>query len=96
MPTPKIVAVATATPPHRFTQAELLALAGYTDERRRGFFARSEIEGRHLWIDPRHFRPHESVDELNARFTEGALARHRCVDHWTFPSKTYSAGPASV
>ena len=74
MPTPKIVAVATATPPHRFTQAELLALAGYTDERRRGFFARSEIEGRHLWIDPRHFRPDESVDELNARFTDGALA----------------------
>jgi predicted naringenin-chalcone synthase len=70
---PKIVAVATATPPHRFTQADLLALAGYTDERRRGFFARSAIEGRYLWIDPARFRPDESVDELNARFGEGAL-----------------------
>ena len=74
MPTPKIVAVATATPPHRFTQAELLALAGYTDERRRGFFAQSEIEGRHLWIDPRRLRPDESIDELNERFATGALA----------------------
>jgi alkylresorcinol/alkylpyrone synthase len=71
---PKIIAVATATPPHRFTQAELLALAGYADERRRGFFAQSAIEGRHLWIDPLRFRPDESVDALNARFAEGALA----------------------
>lgn len=71
---PKIVAVATATPPHRFTQAELLAMAGYADERRRGFFSRSAIEGRHLWIDPARFRPDESVDGLNARFGEGALA----------------------
>src|SRR5437867_3751203 len=45
MPAPKIVAVATATPPNRFTQAELLALAGYRDEGRRGFFTRSDIEG---------------------------------------------------
>jgi alkylresorcinol/alkylpyrone synthase len=71
---PKIIAVATATPPHRFTQGELLALAGYTDERRRGFFAQSAIEGRHLWIDPARFRPDEGVDALNARFAEGALA----------------------
>ena len=73
MPTPRIVAVATATPPHRFTQAELLAMAGYTDERRRGFFGRSDIEGRGLWIDPARFHPDESVDELNARFVDGAL-----------------------
>jgi predicted naringenin-chalcone synthase len=74
MPVPKIVAVATATPPHRFTQEALLALAGYTDERRRAFFAQSDIESRALWIDPARFRPDESVDELNARFSEGALA----------------------
>ena len=74
MPLPKIAAVATATPPHRFTQAQLLALAGYRDEERRGFFRRSDIEGRHLWIDPASFRPDESVDELNDRFRAGALA----------------------
>src|SRR5437867_825002 len=74
MSAPRIAAVATAVPPHRFTQAELLALAGYADERRRGFFAASDIAGRHLWIDPARFSPTESVDELNARFVEGALA----------------------
>jgi predicted naringenin-chalcone synthase len=74
MSAPRIAAVATAVPPHRFTQAQLLALAGYTDERRRGFFAASDIAGRHLWIDPARFRPDESVDELNARFRAGALA----------------------
>ncbi|MBI4592808.1 MAG: hypothetical protein HY728_01200, partial [Candidatus Rokubacteria bacterium] len=74
MPVPRIAAVATATPPHRFAQAELLALAGYGDPRRRGFFERSDIDGRHLWIDPARFRPDESIDELQARFAEGALA----------------------
>src|SRR5882724_1929276 len=73
MPFPRIAAVATATPPHRFTQAQLLALAGYRDEERRGFFRRSDIDGRHLWIDPATFRPNESVDELSDRFREGAL-----------------------
>ncbi|PYM40616.1 MAG: hypothetical protein DME12_14900 [Candidatus Rokuibacteriota bacterium] len=73
MPTPRITAVATATPPHRFAQAELLALAGYRDARRRGFFSRSEIEGRHLYIDPATFRPDESVDAMQARFRRGAL-----------------------
>jgi len=66
MPLPRIVAVATATPRERFTQAELLALAGYDDGQRRGFFNRSDIEGRHLYIDRATFRPDESVDELGA------------------------------
>jgi predicted naringenin-chalcone synthase len=74
MPFPKIAAVATATPPHRFTQPELLALAGYRDEERSGFFRRSDIEGRYLWIDPGTFRPNESVDELSERFRTGAQA----------------------
>jgi predicted naringenin-chalcone synthase len=73
MPFPKIAAVATATPPHRFTQSELLTLAGYRDEERSGFFRRSDIEGRYLWIDPATFRPNETVDELSDRFREGAL-----------------------
>jgi alkylresorcinol/alkylpyrone synthase len=70
---PRVAAVATATPTQRFSQAELLALAGYTDERRRGFFTASDITGRYLFIDRERFRPDESVDELNARFGRGAL-----------------------
>jgi len=73
MPVPKIAAVATATPSRRFTQAELLALAGYDDARRRGFFSRSDIEGRHLCIDPATFRANENVDQLQERFRRGAL-----------------------
>src|SRR5437762_4450971 len=72
--TPRIAAVATAVPPYRYTQAQILALAGYADERRRGFFAASDIEGRHLWMDPARFTPDETVDQLNARFCEGARA----------------------
>jgi alkylresorcinol/alkylpyrone synthase len=73
MPYPRIAAVATATPAQRFTQAQLLSLAGYVDERRRGFFEASDIAGRHLYIDPEHFRPDESVDALSDRFRRGAL-----------------------
>jgi alkylresorcinol/alkylpyrone synthase len=74
MPTPKIIAVATATPPHRFTQERVLELAGYGDLVRQGFFANSQIEGRYLYLDPDHVRTDESVDELNDRFCRGALA----------------------
>ena len=73
MPLPKIAAVATATPAHRFGQAELLALAGYDDARRRGFFEQSDIEGRSLYIDPATFRPNETLDELQDRFGRGAM-----------------------
>jgi len=73
MPLPKIAAVATAVPPHRFSQAALLALAGYEDPRRRGFFEKSGIEGRHLYIDPATFRPDESIDEAQERFRRGVL-----------------------
>src|SRR5712692_2262698 len=38
MRTPRIAAVATATPSRRFTQAELLAIFGYEDAQRRSFF----------------------------------------------------------
>ena len=73
MPLPNIVAVATATPPHFLPQAQLLALAGYDDPRRRGFFEKSGIEGRHLYLNPATFRPDESIDEMQARFRRGAL-----------------------
>src|SRR4029450_7060070 len=73
MPHPETATVASAAPPHRFPQAELLALAGYRDEERSGFFRRSDIDGRYLWIDPATFQPNESIDQLSARFREGAL-----------------------
>ena len=66
----RILAVATATPPRRFTQEEILALSRYPDARRRHFFTASDIETRHLAIDPATFDPAEPLDALNARFAE--------------------------
>jgi len=74
MPVPRITAVATATPPHRYGQDDVLRAAGYTDPLRRGFFERSDIESRHLWITPDRLRPDETVDELADRARAGALA----------------------
>src|SRR6267142_4244393 len=90
--TPRIAAVATAVPPYRYTQAQILALAGYADERRRGFFTASDIEGRHLWIDPARFTPNESVDDLNARFCEGARALAESAARRALDRAGWSAG----
>ncbi|PYM29749.1 MAG: hypothetical protein DMD80_06035 [Candidatus Rokuibacteriota bacterium] len=90
--TPRIAAVATAVPPYRYTQAQILALAGYADARRRGFFAASDIEGRHLWIDPARFTPNETVDDLNARFREGALALAESAARAALERAGWSAG----
>jgi len=75
MPTPmaRIAAVATASPSTRFTQDEVLAVFGYDDPQRRGFFERSDIEGRYMYVDRDHARADESVDDLHARFQAGAL-----------------------
>src|SRR6266436_3340720 len=73
MGVPRIAAVATATPPHRFDQATLLKIAGYDDALRSGFFTNSQIDGRHLYLDPDTFTPDESVDEIGARFRRGAI-----------------------
>ena len=73
MGVPRILAVATATPPHRFDQATLLRIAGYDDALRSGFFTNSQIDGRYLYLDPETFRPNESVDEMSARFRRGAI-----------------------
>src|SRR5882724_1279445 len=46
MGAPRIVAVATATPPHRFDQTTLLRIAGYHDTLRAGFFRlRAQLDG---------------------------------------------------
>jgi alkylresorcinol/alkylpyrone synthase len=77
MTTPKIAAVATATPPYRYDQAAVLRMAGYGDAKRTGFFANSQIEGRYLYFDPAAFvpgeTPRETVDELGDRFRRGAI-----------------------
>ncbi len=73
MANPRILEVGTANPPNRFTQAEALALTGYTDERRRGFFLNSGIEGRYLAIDRNGFRPTETLDELQARYRKASV-----------------------
>ena len=85
MQSPTILAVATATPPSRFTQAEILALAGYRDPIRRGFFRKSGIAGRYLAIDRETFRPDETVDALQERFRKAApdlsaRAAARCLE----------------
>ncbi len=71
--TPRILAVGTATPRERFTQAEILRWTGYTDPLRRGFFLRSGIKHRRLFLDRETFTPDETVDQLNARFERGSL-----------------------
>jgi predicted naringenin-chalcone synthase len=73
MPLPKIAAVATGTPPHRFTQAELLARSGYEDALRRRFFEQSDIDTRCLYLDPERWAPRETVDELAERARCGSL-----------------------
>jgi alkylresorcinol/alkylpyrone synthase len=79
MSAPRILAVGTAIPPAYFPQSRLAELAGYTDAQRHGFFARSGIEGRHLYLDPDRVRTDESADELNERFRQGALELGRAA-----------------
>ena len=76
---PKILSVATATPPHYFSQSRLAELAGYGDAQRSGFFANSNIEGRYLCLDPANVRTDESAEELNDRFRKGSLELARAA-----------------
>lgn len=81
---PRIIAAATANPPWRFTQEQVLALSPYRDTRIREIFLNSDIEARYLWIDPERFTPDETVDQLHQRYREGALqiacqAAQRCL-----------------
>jgi predicted naringenin-chalcone synthase len=80
---PRIVAVGTAVPARRFTQAELADLFGYRDGLRRRFFFNSGIDSRHLYVTAATPRP-ETIDELSARFAEGSVrlgveAVERCL-----------------
>jgi len=65
-----IIAAATATPKHRYTQAQLLEMGG-RDRLRETFFLNSDIEFRHLYFPP-GFDGTETVDEMLARARRGA------------------------
>src|ERR1700737_5391228 len=105
MVTPKIAAVATATPRWRYDQATVLRMSGYDDPRRMGFFSNSLIQTRHLYMDPETFSPDESVDQLNDRWRRGAgevgkAAVARAIEQagWRleegdFPSPNTRTGP---
>ncbi|MBI4596336.1 MAG: type III polyketide synthase [Candidatus Tectomicrobia bacterium] len=70
---PRIFSLATANPPHRFSQSELLKLAGYEDTTRRAFFLNSEVYSRYLCINRETFTPTETVDELHSRYKKGSI-----------------------
>ena len=84
MPNPRILSVGTANPPNRFTQAEILALSPYRDERRRGARrpgrrpARGGRRAARLRARARPRpggRPRERRRHPRARAGRGALAR---------------------
>jgi 3,5-dihydroxyphenylacetyl-CoA synthase len=82
---PRVRAIGTANPPHRFSQEEVYRLAGYKSRRILDIFLNSDIDHRHLYIDPESFNADETPDELNARFLRGAmeigcLATRRCLN----------------
>jgi len=82
---PRVLAIGTANPPHRFTQEEVYRLAGYKNRRILDIFLNSDIDYRHLYLDPENFNRDETPDQLNARFLRGAmeigyLATRRCLN----------------
>lgn len=84
---PRIGAVATATPPFRFTQEDVLRLLGYTRPIAREIFLNSDIDARYLYVDPaRVTRPEdEDLDTLQQRYRDGAVliarqAAERCLE----------------
>lgn len=70
---PRIAAVATATPPDRFTQEEVLRMAGYTRPVARDIFMNSDIDYRYLYVNPATDHPGEDLDKLHRRYREGAV-----------------------
>jgi len=88
---PAVLSVATATPPQRYSQEEIYALACrysefYRSPRIRQIFMNSDIDFRHLYFDLQAFAGIESTDELHARYRKGAVeigieAIDRCLEN---------------
>ncbi|MFQ5816702.1 MAG: type III polyketide synthase [Terriglobia bacterium] len=81
---PRLLAVATASPPRRFTQEETYQLAGYKSRRIHDIFLNSDIDYRYLYLEPEGFQPTEDPDQLHRRYGEGAVqiaraAADRCL-----------------
>lgn len=70
---PRIVAIGVANPPHRFTQEQTFRMAGYSSQRILEIFLNSDIDFRHFYVDPQNINRHETPDELNQRYTQGAM-----------------------
>jgi len=70
---PSIISIATANPPYTFTQEEAYKLSGYDDKKIKAIFLNSGIRKRHFFVRPADKVPNESVNELNARYKEGAV-----------------------
>lgn len=82
---PRLLAVATAHPPRRFTQKEAYQLAGYKSRRILDIFLNSDIDYRYLYLEPEGFQPTEDPDQLHRRYREGAVqiaraAAERCLE----------------
>ncbi len=85
MTNPRVLAVGTANPPHRFTQEQVFHMAGYSSQRILEIFLNSDIDYRHLYVDPHKYSREETPDELNQRYLRGAMetgccAVHRCLE----------------
>jgi predicted naringenin-chalcone synthase len=77
--TPRIIAIGTANPPHRYSQREIYDISTkfvpfYRNPRIEKIFMSSDIDYRHLAIDFSRFTPDEGPDQLHARFAEHALS----------------------
>lgn len=76
---PRVVGLATANPPRRFTQEETYQLAGYKSRRVHDIFLNSDIDYRYLYLEPEGFQPTEDPDQLHRRYREGAVRMARAV-----------------
>lgn len=72
---PRIAAVATANPPFRYTQEEILRLLGYKRPIARDIFLNSDIDHRYLHVDPATVTTpdDEDLDALHRRYRSGAV-----------------------
>ena len=82
---PRILGLGTANPPNRFTQQEVFRMAGYYSQRILEIFLNSDIDYRHLYVDPATFSRDETPDQLNQRYLRGAMetgcqAVQRCLE----------------
>ena len=81
---PHIVSVATATPPQRYSQEEVLQLAGYRQPVARKIFLNSDIDFRYLYMTPQDKPGCENLEDLHHRYKTGAVliarqAAERCL-----------------